>query len=122
MTLAKAGVRLVVDDFGTGHSNLDLIQDLPVQGLKIAGHFTHGLTSDKTTPEVDIVHTAIRLADRLGLEVTAQRVETAEQVAQLRQMGCPTGQGFYFGRPGPPGQVHRLLGGQSPTPPDSLHG
>ncbi|HEX5543738.1 MAG TPA: EAL domain-containing protein [Micromonospora sp.] len=99
--LAELGVRLAVDDFGTGYSNLAYLRRLPIHSLKLAGPFVEGLRSDEPTSRVDeqIVDALVRLAHALGLSVTAEAVERAEQAERLRALGCDTGQGRYFSEP-----------------------
>jgi diguanylate cyclase (GGDEF)-like protein len=112
--LAGLGVRLAIDDFGTGYSNLAYLRSLPVHGLKLAGPFVTGAGPDGTV-DVEITSTLVGLAHALGLTVTAESVETAEQAAQLRELGCDLGQGwFYSPAVGPdavPGLAGRPLGG-----------
>jgi diguanylate cyclase (GGDEF)-like protein/PAS domain S-box-containing protein len=107
--LAAAGVRLVIDDFGTGYSNLVHLSRLPAAELKIAGSFlkasaTGDLANDK------IVAATISLAHSLGLSVTAEGVENAEQAARLRELECDTAQGWFFGPPGPADDIAGLIG------------
>ncbi|HEX6074196.1 MAG TPA: EAL domain-containing protein [Micromonosporaceae bacterium] len=111
-TLVDNGVRIIADDFGSGHSNLECLRALPVHGLKIAGRFIEALHPDRPASPVtvDIVQTVVGLAERLGLSVTAQHIETEGQVRQLRAMGCRAGQGHYFAPPGPAGAFDQMLG------------
>jgi len=117
--LAALGVRLAIDDFGTGYSNLAYLRSLPVHGLKLAGPFVTGAGSAEGSADrgvdVEITSTLVRLAHALGLTVTAESVETAEQAAQLRELGCDLGQGwFYSPAVGPdavPGLAGHPLGG-----------
>jgi len=111
-TLADLGVRIAIDDFGTGYSNLAYLRDLPVCELKVAGNFVAGLcrgagASGGVTDE-RILTTLVSLAHDLGLTVTAEGVETAEQAERLRAIGCDAGQGWHFGYPGPADQVAAL--------------
>ncbi|MGH3747900.1 MAG: putative bifunctional diguanylate cyclase/phosphodiesterase, partial [Micromonosporaceae bacterium] len=110
-TVTSIGVRLAVDGFGVGHSNLGCLRQLPVQGLKIAGAFIEGLRPPPDTDPVDedLVATMISLAGRLGLDVTAEGVATKTQMKQLRAMGCPAGQGDFFGPAGPADDFERRL-------------
>ncbi len=115
--LRRTGVRIAIDDFGTGYSNLAYLRHLPVNELKLAGSFTNGLGSSAETSHVDeqIVCTVISLAHALNLTVTAEDVETAEQAARLRAIGCDSAQGHYFSRAQPADQLpwlsdHRYAG------------
>jgi diguanylate cyclase (GGDEF)-like protein/PAS domain S-box-containing protein len=121
--LADMGVRIAIDDFGTGYSNLAYLRRLPVQGLKLAGSFVTGAVRGDPVPagpaagaDVDreVVALLIRLAHTLGLTVTAESVETAAQFTHLQQLGCDTGQGWFFAPPLPaeaiPALAARRLG------------
>jgi diguanylate cyclase (GGDEF)-like protein/PAS domain S-box-containing protein len=110
-TLADMGSRIAIDDFGTGYSNLAYLRHLPVSELKIAGSFVEGLRAKGESDPVDaeIVKTLVSLAHTLGLTVTAEGVETTEQADRLRRIGCDSGQGWLFARPGPADSIDRLL-------------
>jgi EAL domain-containing protein (putative c-di-GMP-specific phosphodiesterase class I) len=97
--LKRMGIRLELDDFGTGYSSLSYLKHFPLDGVKIDKSFVEGLGEDTTDKAV--VRTIIDLCHTLGLEVVAEGIETAEQAALLRAMGCDSGQGYYFGRPLP---------------------
>ena len=97
--LAELGVRIGIDDFGTGQSSLAHLRALPVHTLKIDGSFIESLGGD---PEGGaIVAAVVQLGHTLGLSVTAEGVETLGQLAELRALGCDLGQGFYFAHPQP---------------------
>ena len=97
--LDELGVRLVVDDFGTGFSALSHLRDLPVSGIKVDRSFTAGLGRD---PQCDrIVEALTGLAQGLGVDIVAEGVETEEQRAVLAGIGCEHAQGYLFGRPEP---------------------
>ncbi len=110
-TLDAMGVRIAIDDFGTGYSNLAYLRHLPVKELKIAGSFVEGLqASDREDPvDAQIVATLVTLAHALGLTVTAEGVETPAQAERLRRIGCDSGQGWLFARPGKPENIARIL-------------
>jgi diguanylate cyclase (GGDEF)-like protein/PAS domain S-box-containing protein len=110
-TLSDMGVRIAIDDFGTGYSNLAYLRHLPVNELKIAGSFVEGLrAADRSDPvDAQIVATLVTLAHALGLTVTAEGVETPAQAERLRRIGCDSGQGWLFARPGPPESIDKLL-------------
>jgi diguanylate cyclase (GGDEF)-like protein len=113
--LAGLGVRLAIDDFGTGYSNLAYLRSLPVHGLKLAGPFVTGAggadgSADRGV-DVEITSTLVRLAHALGLTVTAESVETAEQAAQLRELGCDLGQGWFYSPAVGPDAVPALAAG-----------
>ncbi len=100
--LREVGVRIALDDFGTGYSSLAWLRRLPVHGLKIDGSFIDGLRCASADPtDTSIVRALIELAHALGLEVTAEWVETAVQAARLTELGCDVGQGRWFGDAGP---------------------
>jgi diguanylate cyclase (GGDEF)-like protein/PAS domain S-box-containing protein len=99
--LHEMGVRIAIDDFGTGYSNLAYMSRLPVSALKLDGSFVQGFRSAEHPNPADetIVVALVDLAHRLGLTVTAECVENAEQAERLRRIGCDTGQGWHWSRP-----------------------
>jgi len=100
--LRAGGVRLALDDFGTGYSGLAWLRRLPVHALKIDGLFVDGLRHPHADPvDLAIVRAVVELAHALGMEVTAEWVETELQARRLAELGCDTGQGRWFGEPGP---------------------
>jgi EAL domain-containing protein (putative c-di-GMP-specific phosphodiesterase class I) len=97
--LDALGVRIVVDDFGTGFSALSYLRDLPVSGIKVDRSFTAGLGTDAQCER--IVEALTGLAHGLGVDVIVEGVETEEQREMLASMGAEHAQGYLFGRPGP---------------------
>jgi diguanylate cyclase (GGDEF)-like protein/PAS domain S-box-containing protein len=109
--LADLGVRIAIDDFGTGYSNMTYLRRLPVSELKLDASFIDELGSAGRGRDTaaQIVRSIVSLAHNLGLTVTAEGVETAEQADALREIGCDTAQGTYFGPPGPPDAIEQLF-------------
>jgi EAL domain-containing protein (putative c-di-GMP-specific phosphodiesterase class I) len=95
--LKEMKVRLQLDDFGTGYSSLSYLLRFPIDTLKIDRAFVTNLEEGGETQQ--IVHTIVTLARHLGMKVIAEGVETAGQVARLRQLGCQYAQGYFFSRP-----------------------
>ena len=95
--LHQRGIRLLMDDFGTGHSSLSNLRRLPLHAVKIDRSFVADLPGE--TRARGIVTAIIAMAHHLGLEVIAEGVETREQLAFLKAEGCDSAQGFLLGRP-----------------------
>ena len=105
--LKKIGVRLAIDDFGTGYASLSYLKRLPVDCLKIDRSLIKGVGFDNE--DTAIIRAVIILARSIGITVTAEGVETTEQLAQLRELGCEQGQGYYFARPVSADRLPELL-------------
>ncbi|MBU2668103.1 EAL domain-containing protein [Actinoplanes bogorensis] len=95
--LRGLGVRLSIDDFGTGHSSLSRLTDLPVQELKIDRSFVRDITQHRTRQTVTMA--ARQLGHALGLHVVAEGAETQEEFDYLRDLGCDSIQGYFVARP-----------------------
>lgn len=95
--LREAGVRLSIDDFGTGHSSLAQLRGLPVDEIKIDKSFVMRLTEG--SEDAVIVRSAIEIGHNMGLRVIAEGVETADGLAVLRRLHCDMAQGFLFSPP-----------------------
>ena len=91
------GIRVALDDFGTGMSNLERLRRFPVDFVKIDRAFVEGLGSGGR--EEAILEATVLLADRLGIDLIAEGIETEAQAAALRGLGVDLGQGYLFGRP-----------------------
>ena len=132
--LGSMGIRLCLDDFGTGWSSLRHLTTFPVQELKIDRSFVSKIAQNNT--EFEIVRSITALAHTLGLKVTGEGVEHSEQWRLLEELGCDNAQGYYFGRPMEPDelleyleqldregrrtdrQVHRVVSDEAPPPRD----
>jgi diguanylate cyclase (GGDEF)-like protein/PAS domain S-box-containing protein len=109
--LRATGIQLAIDDFGTGYSSLAYLKRLPVDSLKIDRTFVEGLGHDML--DAAIVQTVVTLARTLQLNVVGEGIESQAQAAQLRALGCHSGQGFLFARPEPAEVISRHLREQS---------
>ncbi len=96
-TLHKMGLRLAIDDFGTGYSSLSYLKRFPINTLKIDQSFVRDITHD--SDDAALAAVIITLGHSLGLTVTAEGVETKEQLAFLRNAQCDEMQGYYYSRP-----------------------
>jgi len=97
LQLRELGVQLSIDDFGTGYSSLGRLHSFPIDSLKIDCSFIKRMGQDARN--LEIVETIVTLAQKLDVDVTAEGLETKEQLARLRQLKCEYGQGYFFSRP-----------------------
>ncbi|MDT8836026.1 putative bifunctional diguanylate cyclase/phosphodiesterase [Paraburkholderia fungorum] len=95
--LSAMGVRISVDDFGTGYSSLSYLKRFPLHNLKIDRSFVAGLPDHRDS--IAITQAVVAMAHSLGMNVTAEGVETAEQAAFLRGIACDKQQGYFYSRP-----------------------
>lgn len=105
--LKSAGVRISLDDFGTGFSSLSYLKGLPIDTLKIDKTFVDTLLTDRNTKI--ITESIIYMVKRLGYETIAEGVETKEQFQYLKELECDMIQGYYMGRPMPAQGISDLL-------------
>jgi EAL domain-containing protein (putative c-di-GMP-specific phosphodiesterase class I)/methyl-accepting chemotaxis protein len=107
MELKKAGIRLAIDDCGTGYSSLGYLRELPMDILKIDREFVAAMTDSEQ--RLAIVKIIIRIAKTLGLTVIAEGIETEAQRELLMSLGCAYGQGYLLGRPAGDGEAESLV-------------
>lgn len=103
LRLQNKGFTISMDDFGAGYSSLNLLDQLPIQVLKLDKAFLQESRNGDRMRHV-IAH-VVELAHELGIEVVCEGVETREQMEFLRRVGCDRGQGYYFSRPIPCGEL-----------------
>jgi diguanylate cyclase (GGDEF)-like protein/PAS domain S-box-containing protein len=106
-SLKALGVRLAIDDFGTGYSSLSYLKRFPVDAVKVDRSFIDGLGTEPN--DSALVAAIIAMAVALGLEVTAEGVETQQQLSILEGLGCERAQGFYLARPMPAADMTRFI-------------
>ena len=118
--LADLGVRISIDDFGTGWASLTYLRQFPVHALKIDRTFVCSV--DHNVNDAAIVRSIVQLGAELGLAVVAEGIETEAQQQALQDLGCTVGQGFLYGRPTPAADipVHRTVSGARTSSADPL--
>ncbi len=113
--LRDDGVRIAIDDFGSGYSALSYLRDLPIDEVKFDRHFIASVATDARAAAV--VSAVIDLNHNLGITVVAEGVEDAETADWLRAHHCDIGQGYFFGRPVPAAEVPGLVAQYAHRPP-----
>jgi diguanylate cyclase (GGDEF)-like protein len=97
LQLKALGIEFSLDDFGTGYSSLSYLHQFPINSLKIDRSFVQCM--DTNSEKLGIIRAIITLARNLGMDVVAEGIETANQLAQLKVLNCQYGQGYYFAKP-----------------------
>ncbi|PYB77315.1 MULTISPECIES: putative bifunctional diguanylate cyclase/phosphodiesterase [Rhizobium] len=105
--LKDAGIRISLDDFGTGQSSLGRLRDFTFDKVKIDRAFVSAITTDRTSEH--IIKAIITMCEGLDLEVVAEGIETEAEAQKLRDLGCGMGQGYHFGRPADAAATLRYL-------------
>lgn len=105
--LRDLGVKISIDDFGTGYSSLAQLKRFPSYKLKIDQSFVRDI--DKGDADKAMVNAMVRMAQAMGLRITAEGVETEQQLHFLRSLGCDEVQGYYFSRPKPASEIEGFL-------------
>ena len=105
--LRDIGIKISLDDFGTGFSSLSYLKGLPIDTLKIDKSFIDTVITDENTRI--ITESIIYMVKKLGFETIAEGVETEEQFQYLNEISCDIIQGFYLGRPMPADDIEKLL-------------
>ncbi|MBD2102003.1 EAL domain-containing protein [Leptolyngbya sp. FACHB-261] len=99
LQLKALDVQLCIDDFGTGYSSLSYLHRFPVNSLKVDRSFVNDIDTDAENCGIEITRTIMMLAHKLNIDVVAEGIETAEQLAHLRSLNCQYGQGYFFAKP-----------------------
>lgn len=105
--MRDAGFKIALDDFGTGYSSLSYLQRFPVDKIKIDRSFTHSLSASRDTPA--IIDSVVGLGRAMNLAITAEGVETPEQMTALVAAGCTELQGYLFSRAHPEAQLGEII-------------
>ena len=105
--LRQLGIRVAIDDFGSGYSALSYLRDLPIDEIKLDRHFIASVTADARAAAV--VRAVIDLTHDLGITVVAEGVEDAETASWLSEHGCDIGQGYHFCKPVDADQIPGLV-------------
>ena len=106
--MKQCGFLCTMDDFGTGDTSLNLLQNLPVDMIKLDKMFFYGRIVNKSRHDI-IVKSVLQMAKRLGIRTVVEGVETLEQVEELRKMGCDYIQGYVYSMPLPEEEYEGML-------------
>ncbi|MGY4712648.1 putative bifunctional diguanylate cyclase/phosphodiesterase [Mycolicibacterium sp. CBM1] len=115
--LRSSGIRIAIDDFGSGYSTLSYLRDLPIDEVKLDREFIAPIVADPRAAAV--LRAVVDLAHVLGLTIVAEGVEDAETAALVREFGCDVGQGFYYSVPLTPDELVDLVGPAASASPPS---
>ena len=107
----RLGSMVALDDFGTGFSSLSYLRNFEFDVLKVDKSFIDGLTSHR---DYGLAASIVSMGRILGMRVVAEGVETGDQVARLRQIGCDYVQGFYYSKPLPAAEFYAFVSEHSP--------
>jgi diguanylate cyclase len=107
--LKGLGIRVALDDFGSGYSSLAYLQHFSLTRLKIDSAFVHGSSPSPASACPDMVRAIVALGEHLQLPTLAEGVETADQAAQMQAAGCHAAQGYFFGQPMPAEELEHYL-------------
>ncbi|HEY6663090.1 MAG TPA: EAL domain-containing protein [Sphingomicrobium sp.] len=117
--LKKIGLKLALDDFGTGYSSLSYLLRVPFDKIKVDQSFVRGAT-DKDSRNAALIRAMVGLAADLQMQTTAEGVETHEELALVRNLGCTLIQGYLFGKPMPAEEARALAAKGAATLPEQL--
>jgi diguanylate cyclase (GGDEF)-like protein/PAS domain S-box-containing protein len=107
-SLKELGLRLAIDDFGTGFSSLAYLRRFPFDVLKIDRSFVRGV-DEPDSDDAALAHAIVQIGHALGLDPLAEGIETAAQLAAMKELGCTFGQGFHLAPPLPADELERVL-------------
>jgi len=110
--LRDVGIKISLDDFGTGYSSLGYLRKFPFDKIKIDGSFIHDVPSKDDS--LAIIRAVVAIGASLGINTTAEGVETTEQFERLRMEGCTEVQGYLFSPPRPAGEIRKLVASMQP--------
>jgi len=116
--IRQLGACVALDDFGTGYSSLTTLSEFSIDVIKIDRSFVSGITTD--AKKLSIVAGIVALAESLGLDTVAEGIETEEELALARDLGCAKGQGYLFAKPLAPDDFESFVRARSATPDPSV--